>query len=808
MTTMTRRKGPASRLMRATLHALGIAMAMLPSAPYAVAQCPLTIDVFPHLEDFESGPVWTSGGAGSDWAWGTPAKPVISGAASGSRCWVIGGLTNSWYIDSQQSWVMGPCYDFSALTNPWISFKVLWECERDFDGLSMQYSLNGGATWTNVGAFGAPAHCLAQNWFNTQYISNLTLADPRQGWSGRIGPTQGACVGGSGSVTWVTASQCLQNLAGQPSVRFRFVFGAGSTCNSYDGVAIDDFLVGEAPPNQADFIYGCDGNMVEFTNTSALCPTSFAWNFGDPASGAANTSTQASPQHTYTAPGTYTVTFTVSGPCNAPSTVVRQISILEVDFDVLQPTCGQANGTITAQVTGSNVPISYQWNPGGGTTATITGLSPGIYGVQVSAPDACPAQATVLLEASTAGPVVQLSSVDLTCHGSSDGSVTGSITGGTGPYSIVWQPALGAGLTHTGLGPGIYVVTVTDADGCEAIAQVTIAEPDTMTLAPPADAVICAGEALLLAPQVSGGTPPYTIGFLPDGPLVSPASTTTYTMTVADAQGCTAGPVEVNVQVSTAEVPALSVDEATGCVPHCVQFSASTQQAVQLDWNFGDGGTANGTIVRHCFGSPGTYAVSVTATNADDCTVAVILEEPIVAIAPPVALFTADPPITTIGSPTVQFSATASTAIAWDWTIGVVGDTLEGLSVVYTFEEVECHPLTLRVTDEAGCTSEAEGIYCVEDDFGLWAPNAFTPDGDGVNDVFGVVTTVGDPGFFELAIYDRWGRLLFSALDKQKGWDGSASGIAVAQGVYVWQVRLHDTFGGLQERAGHVTLIR
>src|SRR5690606_20546545 len=271
-------------------------------------------------------------------------------AGEGQRCWMIGGLTSSFYSYGQQSWVASPCFDLSSVAHPWVSFQLFWECERQYDGLAFQYSLDQGATWTNVGAAGGPAHCLNTSWYNTTYVNHLTLADPRQGWTGRIGPTQGSCAGGQGSNGWVTASHCLDHLAGEPSVKFRFVFGAGTTCNSYDGVAFDDFFLGEAPPNAADFIFACGDNAVDFLSTSALCPTTLSWDFGDPASGAFNHATGLSPSHTFSAPGVYTVSLTAQGPCNASSTITRTVEVPGATILAAQPRCAGNKGMLTAQV--------------------------------------------------------------------------------------------------------------------------------------------------------------------------------------------------------------------------------------------------------------------------------------------------------------------------------------------------------------------------------------------------------------------------------------------------------------------------
>ncbi len=111
------------------------------------------------------------------------------------------------------------------------------------------------------------------------------------------------------------------------------------------------------------------------------------------------------------------------------------------------------------------------------------------------------------------------------------------------------------------------------------------------------------------------------------------------------------------------------------------------------------------------------------------------------------------------------------------------------------------------MTNANGCASAAGAIVCVEDDFAAYIPNAFTPNNDGFNDAWGVITTVGDPREFELLVFDRWGGVLFRATEKDQQWDGQSVG-EVPIGIYPWTLRLRDTEGRIQERTGHVTLLR
>ncbi|RZL96908.1 MAG: PKD domain-containing protein, partial [Pedobacter sp.] len=288
----------------------------------AFGQCATTITNFPYQHGFEGdNGSWVPGGTASDWAWGIPAKPTINRAAGGSRCWMIGGLTNSFYNVSQQSWLKSPCFEFTDIDHPYIEFKVFWESERRWDWSRLQYSTDNGLNWQTVGTSNDPVNCLNQNWYN--FTDNK--------WTGNIRATNGSCLGGGGSNGWVSARHTIPTLANVGSVIFRFYFEAGSTCNNFDGFAIDDIYIGEAPANEAGFTFNCvNSRDVSFNNTSALCPTSYSWNFGDPASGAGNNaSTAVNPSHSFSGPGEYAVSLTASGPSNASSTVTHKVIILD-----------------------------------------------------------------------------------------------------------------------------------------------------------------------------------------------------------------------------------------------------------------------------------------------------------------------------------------------------------------------------------------------------------------------------------------------------------------------------------------------
>lgn len=194
-----------------------------------------TVDTYPYFEDFEGGNGgWLADqGFNGTWAFGTPNKLTIVGAASGSNAWVTGGLGTDFYNPNDSSQVIGPCFDFTSNPNPAITMQVWWNSEFSNDGAVLQSSIDNGATWQDVGAFGDP-----NNW----YTDNTLFGAPggsNQGWSGRDAT-------GNGSGGWVEARHPLTGLGGLSNVLLRVAFGA-TGFGQDDGFAFDDVLIYEIP---------------------------------------------------------------------------------------------------------------------------------------------------------------------------------------------------------------------------------------------------------------------------------------------------------------------------------------------------------------------------------------------------------------------------------------------------------------------------------------------------------------------------------------------------------------------------------
>ena len=441
------------------------------------AQCITPISVFPFSEGFEtSDGNWTIGGSASSWAWGSPAKPVINTAGGGSKCWTTGSLNNGFYNSGESSWLQSPCFDFTNLAFPYISVKIWWETERGFDGSNLQFSTDNGTTWTNIGTAAGIGTCLDLNWYNSQSVRFLgPFGSFPEGWSGSSQATSGSCIGGGGSGGWVTAKHILNGLGGKPAVILRFTFGAGTQCNNYDGFAIDDVLITNAPPNNGTIEQSCvENNTVDFQFNANLCPATYNWDFADVASGPNNISTSPNPRHVFSAPGTYRVSLTVGGSGNGNFTTTSDVTILGATVQIVTPIyCGGAvMGSISVKAIGSSGPFSYFWNTSPSqTNDTAINLAPGTYIVDVSSPGACPINKSIELKT----PLFSITdTVQQPGCLYSKGKIILQVQEGLPPYSYTWSPTISTDSFALTLDPGNYTVTVIDSRNCIETRNYTI----------------------------------------------------------------------------------------------------------------------------------------------------------------------------------------------------------------------------------------------------------------------------------------------------------------------------------------------
>ncbi|MEA1872976.1 MAG: PKD domain-containing protein [Bacteroidota bacterium] len=320
--------------------------------------------------------------------------------------------------------------------------------------------------------------------------------------------------------------------------------------------------------------------------------------------------------------GSYTLTVTDGNGCTdvAGPFTINDIGGPEIDDSgliIVNENCDQANGSISGiTVTAGNPPYTYSWYDSGqnivGTDIDLDQLSEGEYILEVSDNSGCISQAGPYDVSNTPEPTVDFSIEDISCYGASDGAINVSVSGGTQPYSYAWN----TGETTQNLidlGPGQYILTVTDANNCSVNDAWNISSPDEFQISFNADTAICPGDEVPLHIVTNGGTAPLTYHWL-EFPTqttaqldVMPNVTTQYNVYVEDANGCETEQLSCLVTVSETMFLDLTTEDSR-CFESCDgQAWANITGGIppfSYSWDY-SGNYANGLCA-------GTYDLVVT----------------------------------------------------------------------------------------------------------------------------------------------------------------------------------------------------
>ncbi len=318
------------------------------------------------------------------------------------------------------------------------------------------------------------------------------------------------------------------------------------------------------------------------------------------------------------APGAYSVTATDANGCTAAQTVtVNGFNCnLSAAISGTNSTCfGANNGSATVNLTGAALPVAYNWS-NGGTTATVSGLAPGTFLVEILDASGCPA--TLNINISEPPKLnANATATDPTANGVDDGTASANPTGGTGSYTFEWDNGSNT-QTINGLSPATYTVIVTDANGCTAEQSVVVAFFGCVLQANyTVENVSCAGSADgKIAVSLIGGTDPLTYSWS-NGQTTATAtglSGGVYVVNIMDALGCE---ISVTADITEPSVLAASISGQTNTIcPNDATGSATAKATggtspFQFLWSNGStDATATGLL-------PGNY--SVVATDGNGC---------------------------------------------------------------------------------------------------------------------------------------------------------------------------------------------
>ncbi len=161
-------------------------------------------------------------------------------------------------------------------------------------------------------------------------------------------------------------------------------------------------------------------------------------------------------------------------------------------------------------------------------------------------------------------------------------------------------------------------------------------------------------------------------------------------------------------------------------------------------------------------------------------------------------------------SPTINFSNQSTDASSYVWDFGDGSATSTETDPVHLYQDVGDYSVCLTATNDQNCSSTICKTVTIEEEFLLYVPNAFTPNGDGTNDVFRPVLSGFQDDYYELLIFDRWGELIFESNSTSYYWEGTdPSGVQAKSDIYVWRIKVRETGSYADEiYIGHVTIVR
>lgn len=599
------------------------------------------------------------------------------------------------------------------------------------------------------------------------------------------------------------------------SAPYTYLWNTGSTSQILNGVASGTYTVTITDANLCTlssqyFVNSISGPSIAVNSTTnVLCagdstgaifvtasggtlPYSFLWSDGSLIED--NTAIPA---------GIYTVTVTDNFGCTAVTTSnISEPQAVNSTFAVTNANCNAANGAITATVTGGIPAYSYLWNTGS-TAPSINNLAAGVYTLTVTDQNSCVNVFNTFVNNVAAPTISVVDSGNVTCAGLSDGFITVSVTGGATPYSYSWTNTSQTGNQLTNLPGNItYTLTITDNLGCIAIRPVLITEPSPLVITsvvPQLNGIYnlsCAGSNDgSINITVAGGVTPYSYLWsnFATAQDIGGLSAGNYTVTVTDANGCTATkshtltqpPLLVSNAGSNKVVCGIDSDTLNAVPPtvgtgYWIIVSGSGVFADSTDANTVVSNLSNGVNVFQWVVTDGicsafsqvvitfnTQIEAIAGANKEICENSVLL-----------------------GATAPQFG------FGYWQTINSSGEITDSTEAITFVNGLNPGVNTFLWTVINGtCRDSSELIVFVKDPSDcfeeLEMPTGFTPNDDGYNDVF-FIKGLDDYPENELVIYNRWGNQVFEKSGYANDWKGvNQDGELLPDGTYfvIFKVR-------------------
>ena len=494
------------------------------------------------------------------------------------------------------------------------------------------------------------------------------------------------------------------------------------------------------------------------------------------------------------AAGTYTVTVSDLNNCTAvASGNVNQPDQIYVFLSSQPAQCGGNGGGSIASIIGGTSPFNYIWS-NGVSENNISNVSPGSYSITVIDSNNCTASQNVTIN--TVGSLnVSISVLNpISCQGYSDGSLTANVANGVEPYSYNWSNGINTSINNN-LSTGTYFVVVTDQWGCNGSSSIILTEPTGITVNANINNVTCYGYSNgTISVLVSGGSGNYSYlwntGSISSN--ISELNSGSYQLTIVDGGVCTS---TYSFEVTQPEELILSADvhniSCFGNVDGGIILTATGGTSPYNYSIYGNNNILNGNQFNNLVA--GYYTCYVEDVNLCSDTVEVIISEP----ASLTANFSYSNP-SCIGNNNGEIivNVTGGTEpYLFSWQNGsldfnVITGLTEGIYNITITDNNNCQLYlpSITLTDAA--------IDC------LVIPNAFTPNGDGINDTWIIENLNLFPSAY-VYVYNRWGQELWVGRPGNE-WDGTFEGKLMPAGTYLYIIELFD---GTTPYKGTVTII-
>lgn len=539
--------------------------------------------------------------------------------------------------------------------------------------------------------------------------------------------------------------------------------------------------------------YGLNNGNIDLSPGGGTPPYSYIWNNG--------ATTQDLTQIPF---GAYQVTISDYYSCSTVTSVyIAQPSLpVMANFEITNVRCaGDSTGAIDMSVWGGTPPYSYVWN-NGQTTPVIFALFAGNYVVTITDYNSC--DTVIYVNIPEGSPLhVTAQATAPSCYGYCDGSALAFVsTEGVPPYSYSWSTGSTASYIN-GLCVGLYILSVTDNNMCTQVAYFVVPQPVPLLSNITTPGIPCYGGTANVTVNITSGNPPYSY-LWSDGSASSTfvnATSGEYEIIITDSHNCS-DTIIYNLTQPGQLVPDTLITHVR-CALLCngkihMQPYGGTPP-YSFMWSNGIGLSDIADLCK------GIYPITIT--DSHNCTSSANVEVKDLNLSPPVNA-TANDSTLYIGQTTTLGAYSSANIYTYQWspTSTITGSAMQ--HPVASPETTTTYYVT--VTDYFGCKSVDSVIITVLDvicsEPYIFIPNAFSPNNDGENDILYVYAPMARDIY--LAVYTRWGELVFVSDNIQEGWDGTFKGEIMNPDVFVYYVKVTCENNMIFEKSGNITLLR